>query len=153
MFGVVTDVVLLVLTGIGAVGTAVGAYVAILQHRGKQAEGARADQAEEARDRMADQLAGAREELARSSAAHEQIAATEIEAASNEHRAARDALREQKKQNSATEKTARDSLAEQKRQARKDATARKKQDAKVLAEQKKQTKAAEKLAKEARRKK
>ena len=115
MFGAVAEVVLLIFTVLGAVGTAVSAYVAVLQYRGKQAEGARADRAEEGRDRMAGELAGAREELARSSAAHERITAVETAAAENERRAARDALRLQKRQNSAAEKAARDALSQQKR--------------------------------------
>lgn len=146
MFGVVTDVVLLVLTGVGAVGTAVGACVAVLQHRGRRSEGARADRAEEARDHMADQLAGAREELARSSAAHERLADIELEAASAERIATRDTLRQQKKQARDADRAAGKALSEQKRQASKDARDRKAHEKKMLDEQKRQRKAAERAA-------
>lgn len=146
VLGTVGEVVLIVATALGAAGTAVSAGVAVLQHRGRRAEGERADRAEEARDRMAEQLSGAREELARSSAAHERLADIELEAAGAERRAARDSLRLQKKQAREADKAAGKALSEQKKQARKDERARKRQDDKMLAEQKKQRRAAERAA-------
>ncbi len=139
-----------VVLAVAAVG---GTIIAFLQYRSKKAEGARADKAESARERTAIELASVKEELAGSRDAQEQLAAVGWESAENERRAARDSLRQQKKQSSSTEKAARDALSEQKRQARKRDRERRAQDKKVLAESKKQTRASEKLAKEARRKK
>ena len=146
MLGTVGEVVLIVSTALGAAGTLIGSVVAVLQYRGKRAEGERADRAEEARDRMADQLTGARQELARSSAAHERLADIEMEAASVERRAARDSLREQRKQIRDAKKTSGDALRQQKRQAAKDARERKAHEKKMLDEAKKQRKATERAA-------
>ena len=157
MFGVVGEV-LLVLAAV------VGAGVAVLEYLGKRSERDRADNAELAQESMARELAEARQELAGSRVAHEEIATVERQAAANEKRAARDALSQQKKQAkdalALQKKQAKDSqkassaaLREQKRQASRDERARKEQERKVLAETTKQRKAAEKLAKEARRKK
>lgn len=147
-----------------AAAAVVGTLVAVLQYRDKKAESARADRAELAQERTADELTEVREELAGSREAHEEIASVEGQAATNEKRAARDALSQQKKQAkdslSLQKKQAQDAkransaaLREQKRRADKEARERRAQDRKVLAETTKQRKAAEKLAKEARRKK
>lgn len=139
-----------IILALAAVASTVVAY---LEYRGKQAERDRADKAELAQERMAQELAEARRELAGSRVAHEEIATIERAAADNDRRAARDALSLQKKQAKDTQKASSAALREQKRQASREERARKAQDKKVLAEATKQRKAAEKLAREARRKK
>jgi hypothetical protein len=98
------------------------AVVAIRQYRGRLQEKKRADRAEKARDRIGEELAAARRELAGSRQAHERLASIERGAAS-----------------------------EAKRSTRREESQRRSQDRKILREQRKQTKASELVAKETKR--
>lgn len=117
-----------VATVVGIASGIAGVIFGIIQHRGKVAEGERANRAEQATERIAAELTAARVELARNSQATERLADLESIGLTDAQDAARRERVAQRQRDNA-QKTA------DRRQERD----RKSHDSKILAETKKQT--------------
>jgi len=129
-----------VATVVGIISGIAGVVFGIVQYRGKIAEGARANRAEQAAEQVAAELTAARAALARSSHAQERLVDLESTALADAQEAARRERVAQRQRDNA-----------QKSADRRQERDRKSHDRKVLAETKKQTRTDENTLKELKR--